>query len=60
MTRILKRPSNDPRQIRCNECGCLFTYDNEDIKRQRLHPLTTIDGIYIFCPCCGSEVPITK
>ena len=60
MTRILKKATNDPRQVRCEECGCLFTYDNEDIKTERLHTLTIMNESYILCPCCGSEVLIDR
>ena len=31
----------------CPECGCEFTYQNED---------THLNGTYIKCPCCKTEL----
>ena len=36
---------------KCAECGCKFSYENEDIKDLLLAVIS-----YIECPQCGKEI----
>ena len=39
------------RIIKCAECGCKFSYENEDIKDLLLAVIS-----YIECPQCGKKI----
>ena len=46
------------RIIKCAECGCKFSFDEEDIKGYKHY---TVDPLavrepYIECPQCGKEI----
>ena len=46
------------RIIKCAECGCKFSFDEEDIKGYKLY---TVDPLsvrepYIECPQCGKKI----
>ena len=44
--------------IKCTECGCKFSYENEDIEGHELYLVDLLlAGIsYIECPQCGKEI----
>ena len=46
------------RIIKCTECGCEFSFDEDDIKGYKLYvvdPLAVREP-YIECPQCGKEI----
>ena len=42
----------------CAECGCKFSYENEDIEKDGLwaNSLVFIGKIFVVCPQCGKEI----
>ena len=60
MIKIIKTGTR--KQIECKECGCLFSYEEEDIRTKNnransFDPLsvTTYDK-YIECPQCSAKI----
>ena len=45
----------------CAECGCKFSYENEDIENDGLlvNNLVLIGIIWVVCPQCGKEIVLT-
>ena len=43
---------------KCTECGCKFSYENEDIEKDGLwaNNLVFIGKIFVVCPQCGKEI----
>ena len=43
---------------KCTECGCKFSYENEDIEKDGLwaNNLVLIGKIWVVCPQCGKEI----
>ena len=43
---------------KCAECGCKFSYENEDIEKDGLwaNNLVFIGKIFVVCPQCGKEI----
>ena len=43
---------------KCTECGCKFSYENEDIEKDGLlaNNLVYIGKIFVVCPQCGKEI----
>lgn len=43
---------------KCTECGCKFSYENEDIKKDGLwvNNLVFIGKTLVVCPQCGKEI----
>ena len=43
---------------KCEECGCKFSYENEDIEKDGLwaNNLVFIGKIFVVCPQCGKEI----
>lgn len=57
MIKILKTGTKE--EIECNNCGCLFTYEAEDV----LHHYSNINlrsyhYDYIQCPQCHKEIKV--
>lgn len=53
MIKIIKRGTR--KTIECEDCGCLFTYDEEDINVDCYYPL---NFGYVICPQCKSEIDV--
>lgn len=56
MIKIIK-PGNK-KKINCNACGCLFSYEKEDVEYGdifRISPITT-KGMYVTCPQCKEKI----
>jgi len=51
-------------KVHCNECGCLFSYEKEDIKKREFSDPRDdiINGFkeWVVCPQCKSEVVLTQ
>ena len=47
---------------KCAECGCKFSYENEDIERDGLwaNNLVSIWKIFVVCPQCGKEIVLKE
>ena len=45
----------------CTECGCKFSYENDDIEKDGLwaNNLVFIGKIFVVCPQCGKEIVLT-
>ena len=45
----------------CENCGCRFSYENEDIKVSGPHSMDKLQTrkSYIVCPQCGKEIVLT-
>ena len=43
---------------KCAECGCKFSYENEDIEVSGPHSMDKLQTrkSYIVCPQCGKEI----
>ena len=37
-------------QVTCEKCGCIYEYEDEDIRHD--YNLTAGSG-FVYCPCCG-------
>ena len=46
----------------CAECGCKFSYENEDIEKDGLwaNNLVFIGKIFVVCPQCGKEIVLKE
>ena len=46
----------------CSECGCKFSYENEDIEKDGLwaNNLVFIGKIFVVCPQCGKEIVLKE
>ena len=44
--------------IKCAECGCKFSYENEDIEVSGLYSIDQLLARkpYIVCPQCGKKI----
>ena len=42
----------------CAECGCKFSYENDDIETDGLlfNKLVFLGKIWVVCPQCGKEI----
>lgn len=47
---------------KCTECGCKFSYENEDIEKDGLwaNNLVFIGKIFVVCPQCGKEIVLKE
>lgn len=44
---------------KCNTCGCLFSYEREDVITERdEHMLHDFNNDYIICPQCGTKIKL--
>ena len=62
MIEIIKRGTK--KTCTCNECGCCFSYEDEDI--ETAYEGTNVFGVttglhrnFIRCPQCGVDVTVT-
>ena len=49
------------KEIICNTCKCLFSYEKEDIEYKEEYSYVSVDQRftkYVTCPLCDSEVVI--
>lgn len=47
------------RKQKCQRCGCLFSYENEDVITERNeHMLQGFKEDYIFCPQCNTKIKL--
>ena len=53
MIEILK--SGTKKKCTCKECGCIFTYEDEDVKG-KIADYFANDYTYINCPQCNNEI----
>ena len=46
---------------KCAECGCKFSYENDDIEKDGLlaNNLVSIGKTWVVCPQCGKEIVLT-
>ena len=56
MITIIKKGTKE--KCTCNECGCLFSYDKEDIKTIDAFSMGCRD--VIICPQCGHEIVLAQ
>ena len=61
MIKIIKPGTK--REKRCDYCGCLFSFEEEDIRaKTTVHtggfPGITKSGTYINCPQCKKEISL--
>ena len=42
----------------CGNCGCRFSYENEDIERE--NGPVQYKSEYVVCPQCGKKLYITR
>ena len=47
---------------KCAECGCKFSYENEDIEKDGLwaNNLVFIGKIFVVCPQCDKEIVLKE
>ena len=47
---------------KCAECGCKFSYENEDIEKDGLwaNNLVFIGKIFVVCPQCCKEIVLKE
>lgn len=48
-------------ELRCYKCGCLFSYEKEDIEiKKRIHQTLSLSTQYkyITCPQCKKEITL--
>lgn len=44
---------------KCNTCGCLFSYEREDVITERdEHMLYGFNNDYIICPQCDTKIKL--
>lgn len=54
---------NRGKEISCNICGCLFSYEKGDIEYKEEYVYVSVDQrftAYVTCPLCDSEVEILQ
>ena len=46
---------------KCAECGCKFSYENDDIEKDGPHSMDQLQTrkSYIVCTQCGKEIVLT-
>lgn len=44
----------------CENCGCEFSYEEEDIHKIPASQSFMVDDIYVICPQCGATVDIRE
>ena len=47
--------------IKCTECGCKFSYENDDIENDGLldNNLVFLGKTWVVCPQCGKEIVLS-
>lgn len=61
MIEIISRPN----MKKCKNCGCEFTYEDEDIKSENISqtvdsPFLGYKSFYVTCPQCSSKVILNQ
>lgn len=57
MIEIIKKGTKT--KCTCKQCGCLFTYEEEDLKKKEyVHPLNGLDLPYVICPQCSNKITV--
>lgn len=41
----------------CRQCGCLFTYEEEDLKKDN-NALNGLYLTYVICPQCSNKITV--
>lgn len=46
----------------CENCGCRFSYDEKDIKKDKLYGMGKLQAVisYIECPRCSKQHKVNK
>ena len=60
MIKIIKEGTR--KIAKCPNCGCEFSYENEDIEKDGLwaNNLVFIGKIFVVCPQCGKEIVLKE
>lgn len=66
MIKIIKAGTR--RKATCDECGCIFSYEGEDIKHREIHngECSFVDGTKagfkscVICPQCHNDLIISQ
>lgn len=65
MIKIIKQGTR--RKAECNECGCVFSYEEEDLQKlwvlnteNKMNPIFSRTECLIKCPQCGYKWTIEK
>lgn len=67
MIEIIK--AGTKKELTCKYCGCVFTYEEEDIKHKefgRMNETELVSGIrggfknLVICPQCGKEIVLQQ
>ena len=61
MIKIIRNTMIDPIKTTCKECGSIFTFNYQDIKREESISIfnTTYINRYIICPVCKCNHTLT-
>lgn len=46
------------KKARCNNCGCLFSYEKEDIQHKHSYTFNGWSYDYVICPQCKKEIQL--
>ena len=61
MKKVIKHGKLKEIEITCPNCGCIFTYENEDIIQKENPSLTSATSYrqtIVYCPDCGAEIQV--
>ena len=47
-------------ETRCNNCGCRFTYDREDIQYDSTAEIGNMKNPHVICPQCKAIVKVKQ
>lgn len=57
MIKIIERGTI--KKLKCDNCGCLFSYENEDITTEKDEDwIHGFDSKYIVCPQCKTKIKL--
>ncbi len=58
MIKIIKTGTR--KKCTCEECGCLFSYDEcEDVLQEEMFESIKVKSNYILCPQCGIKISLS-
>ena len=62
MKKIIKHGKIKEIETTCTNCGCIFTYEDEDIVQKENLPLTSTNyrQTIVYCPDCGAEIQVYR
>lgn len=46
------------KKVRCKDCGCLFSYEKEDIQHKPSGGFNGCGCDYVICPQCEKEIVV--